>query len=81
MLPTDNLLLVGRADEEYSCIEVKGTVLSLRFYLCIMWLTCVVYSEATDHSYNHHEIMLNTYPLCLEWMDYDISEPDKKGIV
>ncbi|XP_065915396.1 periodic tryptophan protein 1 homolog [Dysidea avara] len=61
VLPTDNLLLVGRADEEYSCIEVK------------------VYSDSTDHSYNHHEIMLNTYPLCLEWMDYDIAEPDKKG--
>ena len=44
------------------------------------WLTCLVYSDSTDHSYNHHEIMLNTYPLCLEWMDYDIAEPDKKGM-
>lgn len=61
ILPTDNLLLVGQADEEYSCIEVK------------------VYSEATHHSYNHHEIMLNAYPLCLEWMDYNIKEPDGKG--
>ena len=38
-----------------------------------------VYSEATHHSYNHHEIMLNAYPLCLEWMDYNTKEPDGKG--
>lgn len=61
ILPSDNLLLVGRADEEYSCIEVK------------------VYNEATHHSYNHHEIMLNAYPLCLEWMDFNAREPDRKG--
>ena len=48
--------------------------------LCVYYAV-IVYNETTHHSYSHHEIMLNTYPLCLEWMDYNTAEPDKKGPV
>ena len=68
--------MVGRADEEYSCIEVKGNLVAV--YL-LAEMSIIVYNEATHHSYSHHEIMLNTYPLCLEWMDYNTAKPDKNG--
>ena len=30
-----------------------------------------VYDEADHHLYVHHDLMLASYPLCLEWMDFD----------
>lgn len=41
--------------------------------------TFSVYSESDEHAYSHHEILLSSFPLALEWMDYDPEEPDKKG--
>jgi len=30
-----------------------------------------VYEEYDDHLFVHHDIMLASYPLCLEWLDFD----------
>ena len=38
-----------------------------------------VYSESDDHAHSHHEILLTSFPLALEWMDFDPEQPDKKG--
>ena len=40
---------------------------------------CSVYSESDDHAHSHHEILLTSFPLALEWMDFDPEQPDKKG--
>ena len=49
--------------------------------LCVLSSSHVslVYSESDDHSYCHHEILLTSFPLALEWMDFDPEQPDKKG--
>lgn len=61
ILSADNLLIVGRADDEFSSVEVH------------------VFSEDDFHCYSHHEILLTSFPLAMEWMDFDPGEPDKKG--
>lgn len=30
-----------------------------------------VYDGQDDHVFNHHELMLSSYPLCIEWLDFD----------
>lgn len=38
-----------------------------------------MFSDEDNHIYCHHEILLTSFPLALEWMDFDPGEPDKKG--
>lgn len=38
-----------------------------------------MYEKEKNNVYVHHEIMLNSFPLCLEWINYDPSEADKQG--
>lgn len=33
-------------------------------------LEIYVYEEAEDNLYVHHDIMLPSFPLCLEWLDF-----------
>lgn len=42
-------------------------------------LEVFVYEKEKNNVYVHHEIMLNSFPLCLEWINYDPSEADKQG--
>ena len=30
-----------------------------------------VFDEVDTHLFVHHDVMLASYPLCLEWLDYD----------
>lgn len=81
VLSSDNLLLVGRADDEFSSIEVHGECYETESLIC-QHFSCflpLVFSEDDFHSYSHHEILLTSFPLALEWTDYDPGEPDKKG--
>ena len=48
--------------------------------MIVILSSCSVFSESECHSYCHHEILINSYPLTLEWLDYDPEEPDVKGI-
>ncbi|KGG51076.1 hypothetical protein DI09_45p30 [Mitosporidium daphniae] len=52
--PTDYLLVTARVPED-------DDIAQLEFY---------VYEESEDNLYVHHDIMLPTFPLCLEWADY-----------
>lgn len=47
-------------------------------YVFSYWL-CAVYDEEDGHSYCHHEVLLTSYPLAIEWMDFDPEQPDVKG--
>ena len=46
----------------------------------ISCLVILVYSESEQHSYCHHEVLLSSFPLALEWLDFDPEQPDKRGV-
>ncbi|KAI7865661.1 WD40-repeat-containing domain protein [Spinellus fusiger] len=52
VLPTDNLLLAAKTEDDISHLEVY------------------VFEEKQDNMYVHHDIMLPSFPLCLEWLDF-----------
>ena len=52
ILPTDNLLVVAKTEDDISQLEIY------------------VYDESQDNLYVHHDLMLPSFPLCLEWLDY-----------
>src|SRR6266542_3071056 len=52
ILPTDNLLVVAKTEDELSHLEI------------------CVYEESKDNFYVHHDIMITSFPLCLEWLDF-----------
>ncbi|KAJ3288503.1 hypothetical protein HK104_008144 [Borealophlyctis nickersoniae] len=54
IMPTDNLLLAAKTEDEISHLEVY------------------VYEEEEDNVYVHHDIMLPSFPLCLEWLDFPV---------
>lgn len=51
--PTDNLVLVGRVEDDAASMEV------------------FVYNEEEGSFYVHHDFLLPSFPLCIEWMHYD----------
>lgn len=60
ILPTDNLVLAAKTEDDVSILEVY------------------VYNDAADTDvsalYVHHDFMLPTFPLCLEWLPCKIGE-------
>ncbi|EIE87420.1 hypothetical protein G6F46_007221 [Rhizopus delemar] len=65
ILPTDNMLLAAKTEDDISQLEVY------------------VFEESQDNIYVHHDIMLPSFPLCLEWLDFHTSEgkinPESSG--
>nr|VWP00145.1 Uncharacterized protein [Ganoderma boninense] len=58
VLPTDNLIVVAKTEDEISQLEI------------------FVYEESEENLYAHHDLMLPSFPLCLEWLDFPpISSP------
>lgn len=52
VLPSDNLLVVAKTEDEISQLEI------------------FVYEESEENLYVHHDLMLPSFPLCLEWLDF-----------
>lgn len=52
ILPTDNLLVAAKTEDDISHLEIY------------------IYDESQEHLYIHHDIMLPSFPLCLEWLDF-----------
>ncbi|CCM03608.1 uncharacterized protein FIBRA_05746 [Fibroporia radiculosa] len=62
ILPTDNLLVAAKTEDEISQLEVY------------------VYDESEENLYVHHDLMLPSFPLCLEWLDFPpITSPSAHG--
>jgi len=53
ILPTDNLIVAAKTEDDVSYLEVY------------------VYESAEDNIYVHHDIMLPSLPLCVEWLNYN----------
>lgn len=56
ILPTDNLVLATKTEDEVSHLEVY------------------VYDAEEANLYVHHDIMLPSFPLCVEWINYNPRE-------
>ena len=39
----------------------------------------LVFNEKDNHLYCHHEVLINAYPLALEWLNYDPGQPEEEG--
>lgn len=62
VLPTDNLLVIGKTEDEVSQLEA---------YLYSNSSNNSQNSESNERTfYVHHDLMLPSFPLCLEWLDY-----------
>lgn len=61
--PTDNMIVVGRADHDMCNLEIY------------------VYNEELSNLYVHHDILLSSFPLAVEWLDYDIAESEPGNFV
>ncbi|KAL1949629.1 hypothetical protein VTO73DRAFT_8510 [Trametes versicolor] len=62
VLPSDNLLVVAKTEDEISQLEIY------------------VYDESEENLYVHHDLMLPSFPLCLEWLDFPpVSSPAARG--
>lgn len=40
-----------------------------------------LWNEDEGDSYVHHDLMLSSYPLCLEWLDFDCGEEEPGSFV
>ena len=40
----------------------------------------LVFSEADDHTYCHHEILVGEFPLVMEWLNFDPNQPEEYGM-
>lgn len=52
ILPTDNILVTAKTEDDISQLEIY------------------VYDESEENLYVHHDLMLPSFPLCLEWLDF-----------
>ncbi|KAH9949990.1 transducin family protein/WD-40 repeat family protein [Amylocystis lapponica] len=52
VLPTDNLVVVAKTEDEISQLEIY------------------VYDAAQESLFAHHDLLLPSNPLCLEWLDF-----------
>ena len=44
-----------------------------------MYIHILVYNEDEDSCYVHHDIILDSFPLCLEWLSFDPTLNGKSG--
>ena len=73
---------MGKANQNLSSVEVHSKKLLLILYTIVHFkigIFHLVYNEEDNHSFCHHEVLINSYPLALEWLDYDPDQPDVKG--
>ncbi|CAO3699043.1 unnamed protein product [Rhizopus stolonifer] len=64
-------------DEELKELEILSTdnmLIAANTEDDISQLEIYVFEESQDNIYVHHDIMLPSFPLCLEWLDFHTSE-------
>ena len=80
----DPYLVMGDKDEDQDS-ELEDVLITAKDNLILVartedeisQLEVYVYERDNDHLYVHHDLLLPTFPLCLEWLDFRSS--DEKG--
>ncbi len=60
--------------DDYEIRKDDNLLLAGHFDEDICSLNVYVYNRPDRHFYIHHDLMLPSYPVCLEWMDFDPTE-------
>ncbi|XP_030844343.1 periodic tryptophan protein 1 homolog [Strongylocentrotus purpuratus] len=61
--PTDNMIVIGKALEDFTNLEVY------------------VYNEEEGVLYVHHDVLLSSFPLALEWLNFDPLEQQPGNLI
>ncbi|XP_071494540.1 periodic tryptophan protein 1 homolog [Diadema antillarum] len=61
--PSDNMIVIGKAEEDFCNLEVY------------------VFNETEGVLYVHHDILLSSFPLALEWLNFDPMEAQPGNLV
>lgn len=83
--PDDNLVLVGHVENDASILEVFGLFKNIKYpilwsqiilHRCanLLQLIIAVHNEREGSFYCHHDILLPSFPLCIEWLNYDSAD-------
>jgi periodic tryptophan protein 1 len=64
-------------DEELREMEIEPTdsmIIACKTEDDVSHLEIYLYEQEEDNLYVHHDIMLPSFPLCAEWMDYKVGK-------
>ena len=83
--PCASTLLYSRLMSMH-CITNQGLRIRIRgiqFYYSIVsyHFSFIVYNEDEGSLYVHHDIMLESVPLVIEWLNYDVATENQPGIL
>lgn len=76
------LLQAGEDDEEledYIIRETDALIIGAHSEEDVSHLDVYVYEESESNLYVHHDILLESFPLCIAWLDYHPTEDSHKG--
>lgn len=68
-------------DEELKIEATDNLLLACKTEDDVSYLEVYVYEESEDNIYVHHDILLPSFPLCLEWLDFSKSSSTKGNFV
>lgn len=60
--------------EDLKILPSDSLILAARTEDDVSYLDVYVYEEENDNLYVHHDLMLPSFPICIEWIDYSSSE-------
>merc|ERR1712150_202264 len=68
----DEEIQITKEDNLIACGKMAGEYFNLEVY---------VYNEKDNNVYCHHDTILATFPLCMEWFDFDPSEEESGNLL
>lgn len=67
--------------EDFQLRKTDNLLVAGHFDEDICSLNIYVYNSSERHYFIHHDLMIGSYPICLEWLDYDPTEESSVNYV
>jgi len=84
--PDDNLIVCGHVDGDVCMLEVYGSKITLSLNLNEIYtfnqvfiLCTAVFNNDKGEFFIHNDMFLPSYPICLEWLDFNPKKTGQKG--